>query len=89
MTGFLNYFVLNLQIYLFHSKNDKQYCHYTNKFQNFNSYTNLTLKTAKQEMCYLKYHNALWDCFEFQIAQIGNMLPNQAMLPDLAIGLDW
>ena len=37
---------------------------------------------------------ALWDCFEFQIAQVGNMLPNQAMLPNLAIGqhcssVDW
>ena len=35
---------------------------------------NLTPKTEKQEMHYLNYHNALWDCFGFHIAQIGNML---------------
>ena len=39
-------------------------------------------------MYYLDYHNALWDCFELHIAQIGNMLPNQAMLPEWAIGPD-
>ena len=56
--------------------------------QNFNNYTNLKLKTAKPEMYYSNYYNALWDCFGFHIAQIGNMLPNQVMLPDWAIGLD-
>ena len=39
-------------------------------------------------MHYSNYHNALWDCFGFLIVQIGNMLPNQAMLPDWAIGPD-
>ena len=47
------------------------------------------LKTEKQEMYYLNYHNALWHCFGFHIAQIGNMLPKQTMLPDWAIGLDY
>ena len=28
-------------------------------------------------MYYLNYHNALWDCFGFHIAQMGKMLPNQ------------
>ena len=37
----------------------------------------------------LNYGNALWDCFEFHIAQIGKMLPNQETLPDRAIGPDW
>ena len=75
--GFLNSFVLNMQISLFHFKNAKTCCHCTKKkFQNFNDYTNLTLKTEKQEMHYLNYHNAMWDCFKFHIAQIGKMLPN-------------
>ena len=43
------------------------------------------LKTEKQEMYYLNNHNTLWDCFGCHIAQIDNMLPNQAMLPDWAI----
>ena len=47
------------------------------------------LKTDKQEMYYLHYHNALWGCFGFHIAQIDKMLLNQAMLPDWAIGPDW
>ena len=47
------------------------------------------LKTEKQEMYYLNYHNALWDCFWFHIAQIGNMVPNQVMLPDWALNPDW
>ena len=58
------------------------------QLQNFNNYTNWTLKTEKQEMYYLNYHDALWDCFGFHIAQISNMLPNQAMLPVWAIGPD-
>ena len=49
---------------------------------------NLTLKTEKQEINYLNYSNPLWDCFEFHIAQVGNMLQNQAMLPNWAIGPD-
>ena len=49
---------------------------------------NLTLKTEKREIHYLNYHNALWDCFGSHIAQIGNMLLNQAMLPDWTIGPD-
>ena len=49
---------------------------------------NITLKTEKQEMNYMNHSYALWDCFEFHIAQFGNML-NQAMLPDWAIGPDW
>ena len=52
-------------------------------------YMNWTLKTEKQEMNYLNYINALCDCFEFLIAQVDNMLPNQAMLPDWAMGPDW
>ena len=36
-------------------------------------------------MHYLNYHNALWDCFGFHIAQIGKMIPNQAILPNSAI----
>ena len=75
-----------MQITLFHFKSDKTYCHCTNKSQNFNNYMNLMLKTEKQEMYYLNNHNALWDCFGFHVAQIGSMLPNQAMLPDWAIG---
>ena len=55
---------------------------------NFNNYSNLMLKTEKQEMYYLNYQNALWDCFGIHVVQIGNMLPNQAMLPDWTIGLD-
>ena len=77
-----------MQITLFNFKNDKTYCHCTNKYQNYNNYTNLTLKTEIQKMYYLDYHNALWDCFELHIAQIGNKLPNQAMLPEWAIGPD-
>ena len=61
------------------------YCHCTNTSKKFNNYTNLPLKTEKQEMSYLNYNNALWDSFKFHIAQIGNMLPNQATLPDWAI----
>ena len=76
-----------MQITLLHFRNDKSYCNCTKKFKNFNDYTDLKLKTAKQEMHYLNYHNALWGCFGFHIAQIGNMLPNQAMLPDWAISL--
>ena len=45
---------------------------------NFNNYSNFTPNTEKQEMYYLNYHN----CFEFQIAQIGNMLPDWAVGPD-------
>ena len=30
---------------------------------------NLTLKTEKQEMNYLNYSNASWDCFGLNIAQ--------------------
>ena len=77
-----------MRITLFHFKTDKTYCHCTNKSQNYNNYTNLTLKSEKQEMYYLNYHNALWDCLGFHIAQIGNMLPNQAILLDRAIGPD-
>ena len=40
------------------------------------------LKTEKQVMNYLDYGNVLWDCLEFYIAQVGKILPNQAMLPD-------
>ena len=61
LTGFLNSFVFNMKITLFHFKNDKTNYHCTNKSQNFNNYTNLTLKTEKQQMLYLNYHNALWD----------------------------
>ena len=32
---------------------------------------NLTLKSEKQEMNYLNYSNALWDCFAFHI--LGNV----------------
>ena len=47
------------------------------------------LKTEKQNKKYhLKYDNALWGCFEFHIAIVDNMLPNQAMLPDWAIDPD-
>ena len=49
---------------------------------------NLTFKIEKQEINYLYYSNALWDCFGFHMAQIGNMLPNQSMLLDWAIGPD-
>ena len=49
---------------------------------------NLKLKIEKQEINYLNYSNALWAYFEFHTAQVGNMLPNQAMLPDWAIGLN-
>ena len=77
-----------MQITLFHFKNDKAYCPCTNKSQNFNNYTKLTLKTEKQEMYYLNYNNSFCDCFGFHIAHIGNMLPNQAMSPDWAIGPD-
>ena len=37
----------------------------------------------------LNYSNASWNCFEFHIVQIGNMLLNRAMLSDWAIGPDW
>ena len=57
-----------------------------NNAQNFNNHTNLTLKTRKQEIYHLNYHNASWDCLEYHIAQIEDMLSNQAMLPDRAIG---
>ena len=77
-----------MQITLFYFKNDKMYCHCTNTSKNFNNHINLTLKVDKQEMNYSNYSNASWDCFEFHIAQVGNMLPNQAMLPDRAIGPD-
>ena len=40
------------------------------------------IKTEKQEMSYLNYSNALWDCFEFCTAQFDNMLQNKAILPD-------
>ena len=53
---FLNSIVLNMQITLFHFKNDKPYCHCTNKSPNFNNNTNLTLKTDKQKTYYLNYH---------------------------------
>ena len=59
-----------MQITFFQSKKYKTYCHCTNKSQNLNNYTNLTLKTEKQEMN-LNYHNALWDRSGFHIAQIG------------------
>ena len=88
LTDFLNSFVLDMQITLLHFKNDKTYCHCTNKSQNFSNYKNLMLKTEKQEMHYLNYHNALWDCFRFHIAQISNMLPNQAVLPVWVISPD-
>ena len=50
---------------------------------------NLLVKIENQEIDYLNYSRELWGCFAFHIAQVGNMLPNQAMLPDWAIGLDW
>ena len=53
--------------------------------QNFDDRMNLTLKTEKQEMNYLNYSYALWDRFIFHIAQVRNMLLNQATLPDWAI----
>ena len=56
--------------------------------KNFNICMNLTLKTKKQEMNYLNYSNALWDCLGFHIAQVGNILPDQATLPYWAIGPD-
>ena len=37
---------------------------------------NLTVKIEKQDMNYLNYSYALWDCFEFHMDQVGNMLPN-------------
>ena len=43
------------------------------------------LKKEKQEMNYLSNSNALWDYFEFPIAHVGNILSNQAMLPDWAL----
>ena len=45
--------------------------------KNVNKYMNLTLKTEKHEMNYWNYSNALWDCFGFHIAQVGNILLNQ------------
>ena len=39
----------------------------------------LTLKTGKQEMNYLNYSNASWDCFGFHVAQVGNTLPNRTV----------
>ena len=39
-------------------------------------------------MNYLNY-SALWDCFGFHIAQVRNILSNQATFPYWAIGLDW
>ena len=32
----------------------------------------------------MNHRTALWDCFGFHIVQVGNMLPNQATLPDWA-----
>ena len=49
---------------------------------------NLRFKTEKQEIIILNYSDALWNCFGFHIAQVGNILVNQATLPNLAIGLD-
>ena len=53
--------------------------------KNFNNDTNF----EKQEMNYLNYSNALWDCFRFHIAQVGNMLSNLTILPEWAIGPGW
>ena len=39
-------------------------------------------------MNYLNYSNAFWDCFGFHIAEVSNMLQNQAIMPDWAISLD-
>ena len=36
-------------------------------------------------MNYLNHSNELWDCFEFHIAKVGNMLPKQVIQSDLAI----
>ena len=63
--------------------------HSRNASINVNKYMNLTLKTEKHEMNYLNYSNALWDCFGFHIAQVGNILLNQTTLPYWAIDPDW
>ena len=49
---------------------------------------NLMLETEKQGINYLNYNNALWDCFGFHIAQVSNILLNQATLPYWTISLD-
>ena len=69
MTSFHNSFVLNMQLFFVSKKKIKKDCHCTNKSENFNNYMNLMFKTEKQEMSHLNYHNALWDCFGFHIAQ--------------------
>ena len=71
-----------MQIILFYFKNDTIYYRGTHTSKHLNNYMNSTLKTEKQEMNYLNYSNALCDWFGFHIAQISNMLPNQATLPD-------
>ena len=57
-----------MQISLFYFKTCKTYCHSTNTSKTLNNHMNLKIKLKKQEMNELNYSNALWNCFEFQIA---------------------
>ena len=75
-----------MQINSFYFKNDKTNCQSTNTSKNFHNYMNLTLKSETQEINNLIYCIASWDCLGFHIVQVGNMLTNQATLPDLAFG---
>ena len=74
--GFLNSFVLNMQITSFCFKNDHFIAQVEIRQKTFDNHINLALKTEKQDINYLNYNNALWDSFGFHIAQVGNILRN-------------